>query len=194
MSETRQQALKALKRHKSGWIRLGEALLKIKESDEWKDWGYSKFWDYTKEELGLTTMTAKEMMDAFVYVRDHEPASLNSMDPDTSNIPDYHTLATLSKAVNKNKIDDEKEDRVRDILFNADDENMVKSNKEAKDILSEAFGKSGEEIMEDIGKKTKSIQKRMKKLNGEIHSTSSFDNDIMDTSDKLTDMISKVSL
>ena len=190
-AETRENAMKALKRHKSGWIGLGKSLVEIKAKDSWKDWGYDKFWDYTKIELGLTIMTAKEMMTAYEYIKNNEPATLNTLDRDDSYIPDYHTLASLSKASESHRINDEKEDTIRDILFNGED-SAAASNKKAKDLLSELNKKDGETIMEDIKKKTKNIKGRVKKLNNDIQSASSFDNTILETSDRLNEMVSKV--
>ena len=71
---------------------------------------------------------------------------------------------------------------------------MAKADKEARDMLAESTKKDGNEIMDDIKRKTASIQKRMKKLDGEIHNTSSFDTEIQETSEKLTTMISKVEV
>jgi hypothetical protein len=193
--EARKNAIRAIKRYKSGWLGVGKSLFEVKLSGSWKDWGYEKFYDYCKEELGLTPMTANDMMAAYEYIKINEPSVLNTVEsnPDAY-IPDYHTVASLSKAANKNKIKVEKEDEVRDVLFNADEDTMVKANKQAKDILSESDKKDGSEIMDDIRKKTNSIKKRVKKLNSEIHNTSSFPNDVQETSDKLNEMVSKVEI
>lgn len=193
MEELRQEAMKALRRHKSGWIGLGRALVEVQASGKWKDWGYEKFWDYAKEELGLSTMTAKEMMTAYEYIKTNEPSTLNTIESNQdAYVPDYHTLASLSKV--REKIGSEKEDSIRDTLFNATAETAIQANKEAKDLLAESSKKGGEAIMEDIKKKTKGIQKRVKKLDAEIHNTSSFDNEILETSEKLTNMIVKVEI
>lgn len=193
MEELRQEAIKALRRHKSGWVGLGKALVEVQAGDKWKDWGYEKFWDYAKEELGLSTMTAKEMMTAYEYIKNNEPSSLNTIEGnDDAYVPDYHTLASLSKV--SERIGDEKEDTIRDTLFNATEETAVKANREAKDLLSESSKKEGEAIMEDIKKKTKGIKKRMKKLDSDIHNTSSFGNEIMETSEKLSELVEKVEI
>jgi len=193
MEELRQDAMKALRRHKSGWIGLGKALVEVQSGDKWKDWGFDKFWDYAKEELGLTIMTAKEMMTAYEYILENEPATLNIIESNEDvYVPDYHTIATLSKA--KDRIGEDKADVVRDTLFNATGENAVQANRDAKDLLSDASKKDGEEIMDDIKKKTRSIQKRVKKLDKEIHNTSSFGNEILETSEKLSDMVDKVEI
>lgn len=193
MEELRRKAIDALKRHKSGWIGLGSALIEIHASGQWKDWGYEKFQDYHKEELGLSPVAAREMMTAYEYIKNNEPAILNTIN-DGKYVPDYHTLASLSKASNKDKISDEKEDKIRDVLFNATEETAATADKQAKDLLSESSKKEGEEILNDIKKKTKSIKKRMRKLNGEIQSTSSFNNDIIEASENLAQMIEKVEV
>jgi len=195
MEELRQQAMKALRRHKSGWLGLGKILIEVSASGKWKDWGFSGFWAYAKEELGLSTMTAKEMMTAYEYIKSHEPATLNVIENnEDSYVPDYHTIASLSKASTNNKISDEKEDNIRDAIFNANQETAVKANKEARDLLAESTKKEGEAIMDDIKKKTKSVKKRMRKLDSDIHNTSSFTNEIMETSERLNTLIDGIEV
>lgn len=191
--EIRQEALAALRRHKSGWLGLGETLVKINVSKQYEDWGYANLWAYCKEELGLTTMTAKEMMIAYEYIEENEPASLNQFksNPDAY-VPDFHTLATLSKK--SDSIGEEKSDKIRDTLFNAEADDVVSAGKEAKDLLAEDNKKEGEEIMNDIRKKTSSIKKRIKKINNDIQNTSSFNNEVLQTSEKLTEMVSQVEV
>ncbi|MBD3408412.1 MAG: hypothetical protein GF411_19975 [Candidatus Lokiarchaeota archaeon] len=189
--QLRQDALEALNRHRCGWIQLGKVLVEVVSTDQWKDWGYEKFTEYCKQELGLTIMTAKEMMMAYEYIQKNQPSLLNNL-LDNPYVPDYHTLATLSRAVEKGKIDDDRETTIRDALFDAD--KRVESTREAKDMLSESMKEDGEAIMDDIKKMTKSVKKRMKKLNQDIWNTSSFHNEIQETSDKLTDMVTSVEV
>ena len=194
MNPLRKKAMDALKKHKSGWLGLGSALLEISASNEWKDWGYEKFVDYCKEELGLTAITVNEMITAYEYIKNNEPATLNTLESDPDKyIPDYHTLASLSKARSSDRINDEKEDQIRDILFNAGADSAAAANQQARDLLAESR-KGGEEIMADIQRKTASIKKRIKKLDSEIHNTSSFSNDIIEVSEKLTELILKVEV
>jgi hypothetical protein len=193
--DVRQDAMKALRRHKSGWFGLGKALVAIQAKEQWKDWGYEKFWDYAKEELGLSIMTAKDMMMAYEYIKNAEPSTLNIIESnEDAYVPDYHTLASLSKASGARTLSDEKEDEIRDTIFNASEDTAVKANREAKDLLANSSKKDGEEIMDDIKKQTASVKKRMKKLNNDIHRVSSFDNDVQEESDKLHDMIQKVDI
>jgi len=194
--DLRQEAIKALRRHKSGWIGLGKILIEVQSSEKWKGWGYDKFWDYAKEELGLSTMTAKEMMTAYEYMKTNEPSALNSIEAKQGDayVPDYHTLANLSRAKDGNKLDGEKEDKIRDALFNANAETATKADREARDILAEANKKSGEAIMDDIQKKTVGIQKRTKKLDNDIQNASAFGNEVLDASGKLNDLVQKVTV
>lgn len=193
MEDLRQDAMKALRRHKSGWLGLGKALVEVQTSGKWKDWGFEKYWDYAKEELGLSIMTAKEMMTAYEYILKNEPATLNIIEgKQDAYVPDYHTIAALSNA--RDRLGEDKSDVIRDTLFNADEKTAVQANKEAKDLLSESNKKEGEAIMDDIRKKTRGIQKKVKKLNKDIHETSSFGNEILETSEKLSEMVEKVEI
>jgi gas vesicle protein len=190
MEDIRQEALKAFKRYRSGWVGLGKILLQIQCNDKFKEFGHETFNDYCKTELGITLMTAKEMMTAYEYIKNVEPGVLNSLEsnPDAY-IPDYHTIATLAKAKDTNRIDDDKEDKIRDTLFNANDENMVAASREARDMLSESSKKEGQEILDGIEKKTNQIKKKAKKLDNEIHNTSSFDTPVLEASEKLVQLI-----
>lgn len=193
MEELRQKAIDALRRHKSGWIKLGAALAEINASCKWKDWGYEKFQDYHREELGLTPLVAREMMLAYEYIKHNEPNVLNTLDSG-GYVPDFHTIASLSKASTKEKISDDKEDEIRDVLFNATPDSAAVVNKKVMDLLAEANKKDGEEILNDIKRKTTSIKKRIKKINNEIQTTSSFNNEILELSEKLTGLILKVEV
>lgn len=192
--EIRQQAIKALKVHKRSWLGLGKMLTEISTEHKYKDWGFTNFQEYCKQELGVSGVTAREMMTAYEYVAENEPNILHTItDPNSDTVvPDYHTLATLKKAKDKG-LDSETEDKVRDTLFNAED-GIAESTRAARDMLSPGDTETGEDIMDAIRKKTKSIQKRVKKLDNEIHSTSSFDNTVLEASEKLKEVIDRVEL
>lgn len=191
MSE-REEALDAMKQHKSSWLSLGKLLYMIHLHDRFKDWGFEKFGDYYKQELGLSQNTARDMMTAYEYIQNNQPSLLNTLGSSDgpAYVPDYHTVCQLSKAEKGNKLSDEDSGFLRDRLFD-----MESSEKEVSQAIRDRTkDESGEDIMEQIRKETVSTKRAAKKLDKKIHEISSFGPEIQELSEKLLELIDKVEV
>jgi hypothetical protein len=168
---------------------LSQTLAKINTEERYKEWGYGGFFDYCKQELDLTVNTVKDMISAYEYLKKNEPSKLNTIgDPDVY-IPDYYSLSQLGKAKDAQKIDDNKEKELRDKLFDGptNDSEVLKEIKEKSKV--------GEQNpLNDIALETKDVKKLAKKLNNKIHNTSAFSDEVVSMSDKLLEMIDKVTI
>jgi hypothetical protein len=193
-SETlRQEAIEAIKKQKSSWIKLGKALFDIFMGNSFKEWGYEKFSDYCKEELGLNHGDAKKMMSAYEYIKNNEPSVLNTIekDPDAY-IPDFQTVSALNSAVKRDALSDEEKKDFSGKVFCEEVGSSTETLKEIKDTLAKKDKDSGKEILEDIDAVKKKLQKQVRSLVARVHECTAFDNDVLDAADKFSDLISKV--
>jgi hypothetical protein len=191
MSE-REEALDAMKQHKSSWLSLGKLLYMIHLHERFKDWGFEKFGDYYKQELGLSQNTARDMMTAYEYIQNNQPSLLNTVNSGEEQVyvPDYHTVCQLHKAEKNNKLSEEDSGFLRDRLFD-----MESSEKEvSRAIKDRAQDETGEDIMEQIRKETASAKRAAKRLDKKVHEISSFGPEIQELSEKLVERIEKVEV
>ena len=181
MEEIRQQALDALRRHKSGWVTLGKILLEVSTSGEFKAWGFDQFKEYFVQELGLTPNTARGMMTAYEYIKANEPSLLNSIETgETKFVPDFHTITTLAKAKQKGKLEGDKADKIHAGLF----EDKANVQDAMQDMNSELKA-ANEPVMDEIRKEAKKVRSLAKQLNKKIHETSAFTDKARELADEL---------
>ena len=108
----RAEVLRALRRFRAGWIDLGRMLNQIAYGGDFKDWGYEEFDIYCARELGLKNPTVQKLMLSYNYMKTNEPQRLRAFEnaaPDapTPTIPDYQTVALLSRARQREDLEDE---------------------------------------------------------------------------------------
>ena len=191
--DLRNKALTAYNRHKKGWIGLGEVLVEINISEKYKEWGHDNFKQYCTTEVGVPYNTAKQMMQAYEYIKNNEPSMLNTIrDNDDSFVPEFSTICALQKA---NKKIDNKEitDNLHSKLFDPNSD-YDEAKQDIKDALCDADKKDGNEIMDEIRSKTKKIKNKFTKIVNEINSCSSFDTDIQELAESLNEKIQGVSI
>lgn len=192
--EIREMAKVALKEHRSGWVKLGKTLRDIGEQELWRDWGFSEFKDYCKTELGISPMTAKQMVTAYEYLKKNEPNLLvtnGATEEQTGFIPDYCSINLLSKAADAS--DGESKEAIDKFKTKIFDENLS-----AKDTTRELRGflkeQSGAEIMSDIAKETKTVKRLAKKLVDKLNNTSAFAPEIIQEAEALEKKIEAVGV
>jgi hypothetical protein len=193
----REATIKALKKHKSGWIYLGENLINISEKELWRDWGFSDFADYCKGELGITSKTASDMMSAYSYIKENEPSVLNTVETgegDAKYIPDYYSVNILSKAAERGGEERKDDiDRLHKQLFDSEAGSRGTS-KEIKDFLKECKGGKTGDVTDEIAKETKSVKRLAKKLVDKLTNTSAFSPEIIEAAERLEKMIEEVAV
>ncbi|MBN2358978.1 MAG: hypothetical protein JXR83_05965 [Deltaproteobacteria bacterium] len=70
----RYAALEAALQFKSSWVRLGEVLSEVRETQSFRDWGYENFDHYCKDEIRITRETAAKLCRSFGYLSETQPA------------------------------------------------------------------------------------------------------------------------
>ena len=86
-----------VRRFKSSWFELGEALVEVKRSDNFKRWGYGSFEDYCAKELHLKRDTAEKLTGSFAFLRNKAPDILKR-DGREAPIPSYQSVDFLRRA------------------------------------------------------------------------------------------------
>lgn len=151
--EIRNDAMESAKNHKKSWLKLGKSLFEIYLNDSFEDWGYTKFKDYIEEELGITVMTAKQMITAYEFIKNNKPSVLNTIDESDTYIPSFRTLVDLDKVEDENK-KKEYTDKVFD-----HQENEKQTSKEIKDLI-----KKDVDPLEEIKAHNKKIVNKTKAI------------------------------
>lgn len=184
MSEIRDEVSSCLKKYKSSWLGLGKLLFTVNSLEHYKEWGFDNFSDYCKEELGLSTSIVNQIISAYEYIQNNNPALINTIEKDpTAYVPDYSTLSSLSKVA---KDDPNVEEKFRQKVFDMNEKNVAK---QLKDEL-----KNEENPMDEIKEKTIKIKKNVKKLDKQIHEISSFGNEVLEASEKLNNLVEKTEI
>jgi hypothetical protein len=96
-SSPRYQALATARRFKSSWVELGEKLLQIQKSGQFRDWGYDSFEDYCTREIRIKKPTAQKLTLAYRYLEKDEPELLVRQ-TELKPLPDYRSVELLRQA------------------------------------------------------------------------------------------------
>ena len=162
----RELAEKALMDQKSSWIALGRTLVEINTEGDFRTWGFKKFSDYVKQELGLTLGQAKMFMSSYDYIKATEPTVLENED---SYIPDVATISKLVKAKEREALSEEEAQILhRDAFSGLDGDKRTAAALKGRRTAGEI------DVLEDISKETKKVKSLCKKLFEKICITSSF--------------------
>lgn len=93
----RYQALATARRFKSSWVELGEKLLQIQKTGQFRDWGYESFEDYCSREIRIKKPTAQKLTLAYRYLEKDEPELLVRQ-TELKPLPDYRSVELLRQA------------------------------------------------------------------------------------------------
>jgi hypothetical protein len=93
----RAEVIARVRRFKTGWYELAEALTESKRSEGYKRWGFSSFEDYCKRELHLRQETVDKLTGSFSFLRSKAPDVLRR-DGRQAPIPSYQAVDFLRRA------------------------------------------------------------------------------------------------
>jgi len=98
---------------KTGWVELAEALVRVRRSKSYEDWGYASFEDYTKKELKLRQETVDKLTGSFLFLKERAP-DVMERDGVTQKIPSYDTVDFLRRAEERKEAPREVLDELRE--------------------------------------------------------------------------------
>ncbi len=101
----RYQALQSVKKYKSSWVELGEALREIGEHHSYREWGFTSLEAYGANELHIRKETLYKMIANYHFLRQHEPTLLK--EERRRDIPDFHTVSVLNEAKKREDVPDD---------------------------------------------------------------------------------------
>jgi hypothetical protein len=93
----RYQVLATARRFKASWVELGEKLLGVQKSGQFREWGYGSFEEYCTREIRIKQPTAQKLTLAYRYLEKEEPELLvrrTELEPP----PDYRSVDLLRRA------------------------------------------------------------------------------------------------
>jgi hypothetical protein len=104
----RAEVLRRVRRFKSSWLELAEALTNVRRSKQWQAWGYDTFEAYAKSELHMRMETVDKLTGSFAFLKRRAPSVLER-DGVSAEIPSYQAIDFLRRA-------EEREDAPREIV------------------------------------------------------------------------------
>ena len=92
----RYKVLASAKRFKSSWVELGEWLVRVSNSAQFQEWGFTSFEDYCNKEIRIRKQTAEKLLLAFRFLERREPGLLERSQGRP--LPDYRSIYLLRQA------------------------------------------------------------------------------------------------
>jgi len=93
----RYQVLATARLFKSSWVELGEKLLQVQKTGQFREWGYDSFEDYCSKEIRIRKPTAQKLTLAYRYLERDEPELL-ARQTELKPLPDYRSVELLRQA------------------------------------------------------------------------------------------------
>lgn len=90
--------LRRAQRFKRSWVEMAEALVEVRKSGAWVDWGYESFHAYCAQELLIKKATADKLTASYRVLEKHAPDVLGD-DSGPQEVPSYDSLGYLAKAL-----------------------------------------------------------------------------------------------
>ena len=104
-------ALDRARTFKRSWIELAGALVRIRERDQWKRWGYESFEDYFQKELHLRRSTVDKLCASYGFLRANAPMLVRDDSPTIAMahapIPSWEAVQYVAKAEERGAADED---------------------------------------------------------------------------------------
>lgn len=98
----RLEVLKQTQKFRRSWIELAEVLRKVEQRESYAKWGFSDFYSYCQQELGLKRTTVSKLLLSLSTLHDHAPEVLR-WDGVAKTIPSYETVDYFTRAVGESQ-------------------------------------------------------------------------------------------
>ena len=128
----RYQVLDSVKKFKTSWIDLGQALYVVHKDKLYKQWGFLTFEAYISKEVNIQKQTAIKLLKSYYFLEKEEPAYLNKSfieSGSASSLPNYETVNVLRLAKNRKELDEKEYASLK--------KDVLEKGREAKDVKKE---------------------------------------------------------
>jgi hypothetical protein len=106
------------KKFKRTWIELAEVLVKVREKDSYRSWGFASFDDYVTRELHLRRGTVDKLLASYGFIRANAPRLLRAEDDDyAAPIPTWQAVDFVARAEERGAVNDETLDEMKRAVF-----------------------------------------------------------------------------
>jgi hypothetical protein len=109
--------LERAKRFKRTWIELAEVLVKAREAETFRPWGYGSFEDYYTRELHLRRGTVDKLCASYGFLRAHAPRVLKEDEDVARPIPSWQAVDFLARAESRGAVDDDTLNEMKRAVF-----------------------------------------------------------------------------
>src|SRR5215813_9913533 len=91
--------LECVKRFKRGWVELAEALVRVREAEAYRRWGYGSFDEYVTRELRLKRGTVDKLCASYGFLRANAPKLLRDAPDDVVQpVPSWQAVDFVARA------------------------------------------------------------------------------------------------
>ncbi len=159
------ELLQRARRFKRSWIEMAEALLKVKVSGVYQEWGYADLYAYCEEELLIKRRTVDKLTGSFSTIQEHAPQVLDD-DRDVP-IPNYDAVDYFKRvmaAPESAPHDPEVLEELRTAVF----EQGQPANMLRKQFNPIFFAKTNEDVVLDALLKVKNTTERLERLMSDV--------------------------
>ena len=190
----RYDALKAALNFNGGWVRMARLMHEVESSEAWKNWDYSSFSAYCKEELQLTRGNIRKMREGYDWLESEAPELLEPQESGSDGgepmpVPDIDTVDQLQKGYQKVREERVPRDTYQELKRSALDgeRSSYQLRREFKEAIPEdKREKKPANPRKHLKKALKSLEKALEELQQEGDAA---DPDMTDRARKLRDEI-----
>lgn len=185
----RYAALAAALQFKSSWVRLGEVLADVRETQSFRDWGYEDFDGYCKDEIRITRETAAKLCRSYGYLAETQPAlvAMPAAGEVPPRVPDLQAVDLLARM--------QKNDRVPEPVYRdlsratfAEDLGANELRRRLREEAPAAFARS-KPVSGDSRKLLRSALSQVAHLIETLHAVDQLDDTILEQAEALRSMI-----
>lgn len=114
----RVMALEQAKRFKRSWIDLAESLVRVRDADSFRRWGFDSFEDYCNRELHLKPGTVDKLCASFRFLRTNAPRLLREDKDDVvQSVPTWQAVDFVVRAEERGAADEDTLDEMKRAVF-----------------------------------------------------------------------------
>lgn len=157
------EILQRARRFKRSWLDMAEALLRVKGTNVFEEWGYADLYAYCEEELLIKRRTVDKLTGSFSTIQQHAPQVLEQ-ERDMP-VPNYDAVDYFKKALDA---PEPQPPEVMEELRTAVFEEGQPANMLRKHFNPIFFAKSNEDVVLDALVKVKNTAERLEKLLGDV--------------------------
>ncbi len=155
------EILQRARRFKRSWLDMAEALLQVKATKAYEDWGYGDLYTYCEEELLIKRRTADKLTGSFSTIQQHAPQVLEQ-ERDMP-IPNYDAVDYFKKVVEAPATTSQPPEMVEELRTAVFDEGQP-ATELRKHFNPIFFAKSNEDVALDALMKVKNTADKLERL------------------------------